>query len=472
MSEFSSVEELAQRVADGLADESVIAELEELMRADPSARVTYLRVMQLHQDLERKAARGTLGVGSSMELGLDDDAPIDLPITRSRRINPILVAAAALVLAVGSGLWITGWRSGDTPTAIITRLDQVGEPLAYLQPVEPGDRIDINAGLLELTYRNGVRLVLQGPADFTLEDAGRGRLERGALAAEVPRKASGFTVVTPTAEVTDIGTRFGVALLETGRTEFEVFDGEIEARSTMAESTVKSFKTGEAAAVDDGELEVQSISADSVRFRGVNDALNQRTVEAVADCFVQGGEHADRVSIEENLLIKQLGANNEVARKVWIRFDLADEPVDPTRPATLTVHTAKDIKPASWDIQIHGLLRGFTPANGRLGVDWRESKMTWNNAPGNESDSPVSMNSTGTLITSGRIRVDPETEPAGSYFTFTLPSLEPYLQSDGTVTLMVSTLSRRHEVLTLAAREHGSFAGPLLAFEMLKRNEK
>jgi len=120
----------------------------------------------------------------------------------------------------------------------------------YNQPFEPGDRIAINSGFMELTYRNGVRLVLQGPVDYTLVDADRGRLELGSLAAEVPPEVSGFTVVTPSAEVKDIGTRFAVALLDTGRTELEVFEGEVQAKSAMTGSVFKSFKTGEKAAID------------------------------------------------------------------------------------------------------------------------------------------------------------------------------------------------------------------------------
>jgi ferric-dicitrate binding protein FerR (iron transport regulator) len=462
-------------VADGLADEAMIAELEELMHEDSAARVTYLQVMQLHQDLERKAARGTLGATS---VGFTEAADPGQALSAPRTIRfprRIWMAVAGIVAVVIAGLALPGvrtWLFGDVPVATLTRLVQVDEPMTYHQGFHAGDRITFNTGFVELTYRNGARVVLQSPVDYTLEKAGYGRLELGSLVADVPPKATGFTVVTPSAEVKDIGTRFGVALLDTGRTEFEVFTGEVHARSAMAGDAFKSFKQGEAAAVGDGETAVENIAPNLKRFRAGKEALNQRTVEAVADCFVQGGEHADRVPIEENLLLKQLGANNQVARKVWIRFDVSGESVDHSRPATLTLHTAKDIKQGSWDIQIHGLIHGFVPAAGSQGFDWRESKMTWNNAPGNAIDSPVSLNSAGALITSGEIRVDPKTEPAGSYFTFTLPSLEPYLQSDGTVTLMVSTLTGRHQVLNLAAREHGSFAGPLLTFETRERNEK
>jgi hypothetical protein len=73
----------------------MIAELEALMREDASARITYLRTLQLHQDLERKSARGTLS-GEHPRV----DVPIELQVASSRRGGPVLAVAAALVMAV------------------------------------------------------------------------------------------------------------------------------------------------------------------------------------------------------------------------------------------------------------------------------------------------------------------------------------------------------------------------------------
>lgn len=466
MSDLSRVEDLAQRVADGLADEAMIAELEALMREDDSARIVYLQTLQLHQDLDRKAARGTLS-----ETAPCDDVPLEKPIVAPRRgrHRRWKLAAGITVAAIAGLALIIDWARlfAEPHMAIITRLNQVDKPLAYHQPFEPGDRIAFATGFLELTYRSGTRLVLQGPVDYTLVDEDHGRLELGSLAAEVPPGASGFTVVTPSAEVKDIGTRFAVALLDTGRTEFEVFEGEVTAQSTMTESTPRSFRTGESAAVDDGQTDVETIPTTRDRFLGVHDALNRRTVEATADRFVQGGKHADQIPIDgpDVLLLKQLGKNNEVARKVWIRFDLSGQSVDLLRPAQLTVHTAKAVTRDSWDVQLHGLMAGYQSPDGIQDVDWREDTLTWNNAPGNDVDSPVNMSSTAGRIASETIRVDPRIDPAGSWFTFTIPALKPFVQEDGTVTLMLSTVSGHHQVLNLSAREHQKFPGPLLTFE-------
>ena len=471
MSDLSRVEDLAQRVADGLADEAMIAELEALMREDPSARITYLQTLQLHQDLERKAARGTLS-----EEPVPVELPMDLPATSSRRWGPALAVAGSLLAAVVTWVWLTG-QGGvgeiDEPyIATITRLDQVDEPLTYHQGFRPGDRVTIKSGFLELTYQSGVRLVLQGPVDYTLEDAERGRLELGSLGAEVPPDATGFTVVTPSAEVKDIGTRFAVALLDTGGTEFEVFEGEVQAKNAMTGSTAKSFRTGQAGTVGDGETEVQSIPTTPDRFQSVHDALNYHTVIAVADRFVQGGKFADQVPVDgpDVLLLKHLGASNDVARKIWIRFDLAGQSVNLRRPATLTLHTTKAPSRSSWDVAVYGLKADFEPGQGILDIAWQESSLTWNNAPGNDVDSHVKMSSAAALIATDKVQLDPKDKPAGSFFTFTIPSLEPFLQKDGTVTLMLLPVTGGHRVLNFAAREHEQFPGPMLTFESQEQN--
>ena len=74
MSDLSRVEDLAQRVADGLADEAEFAELEGLMEEDRESRILYLKTQQIHQDLERQVSPGALG---SERTGQNE--PIELP---------------------------------------------------------------------------------------------------------------------------------------------------------------------------------------------------------------------------------------------------------------------------------------------------------------------------------------------------------------------------------------------------------
>ena len=286
----------------------------------------------------------------------------------------------------------------------------------------------------------------------------------------MPPAASGFTVKTSSAEVTDIGTRFAVAQLDTGRTEFAVFEGEVRAQGLAPDSETKSFTEGQAAAVDDGEKQVRSVSIRQVRCSTIGAELDQLTFEATADRFVQGGEHADVVPIDSPnmLLVKRVGSHMTVARKVWMRFDLSGQTVDRNRPATLTLHTSKDISPTDWDIELYGLLEGFKPTGGSQDIDWSERSLTWNNAPGNTS-SPTAFGKSkrSSLPRLGSMWIE---YPCRLLLHFQPSFLKPFLQPDGTVTLILSTSSGRHQVLNFASRENKTFPGPLLTIQSSGRD--
>ena len=110
------------------------------------------------------------------------------------------------------------------------------------KPAEPmhlveGQRLEVQSGLLEITYLSGARLILEGPATFILAAENAGQLDVGKLVATVPEKATGFAVETPTVTVSDLGTRFGVDVDSNGTTEIHVFEGlvEVQVPSNTAE---------------------------------------------------------------------------------------------------------------------------------------------------------------------------------------------------------------------------------------------
>lgn len=83
--------------------------------------------------------------------------------------------------------------------------------------------------LIEIKLRSGIEIVIEAPASFQFRDATRLELFDGKLAADVPKGAEGFTVVTPRGEVIDLGTRFGVSVSK-DKVETHVFEGEVEVR--------------------------------------------------------------------------------------------------------------------------------------------------------------------------------------------------------------------------------------------------
>lgn len=89
-------------------------------------------------------------------------------------------------------------------------------------------RLAIRSGLVELTYDSGVRVTLEGPADFTVKDGEVGLLTHGKLAATVPKGAEGFRVDYATGSVVDLGTEFVMDAKTDGSTELGVFAGMVE----------------------------------------------------------------------------------------------------------------------------------------------------------------------------------------------------------------------------------------------------
>ncbi len=250
MSDFSKIEDLAQRVADGLADEAMIADLEALLREDASARITYLQTLQLHQDLERKSARGTLGGENNVV-----DAPLEFPLSSSRRVSPFLAAAAVIMLVMTAWVWFAG---GDEIGEMleVSEAHWVGSPPG--EKLQRDQRLQLASGSVELRLVSGVRVVFEGKVDAVLGSAMEIALNDGQLFAAVPGKARGFRVITPGMNVVDLGTQFGVRVAETGA-DVHVFEGEVEIEAVSSDAAsqgVQTLTTAQAARFDSqGKLE-------------------------------------------------------------------------------------------------------------------------------------------------------------------------------------------------------------------------
>jgi hypothetical protein len=94
-----------------------------------------------------------------------------------------------------------------------------------------GRKYALSSGLMEITYDTGAKVILQGPVSFEVESINGGFLSVGKLTGKVEvEKAKGFSVRTPTATVTDLGTEFGVEVVDGGKTQVHVFRGIVEAR--------------------------------------------------------------------------------------------------------------------------------------------------------------------------------------------------------------------------------------------------
>lgn len=94
-----------------------------------------------------------------------------------------------------------------------------------------GETVSIEDGDCKVTLDNGVKLVVQSPASFVVENQMRCRLWNGRLTADVSPQAIGFRVITKHADIVDQGTRFGVAVEPDSGTNIAVFEGQVDVAS-------------------------------------------------------------------------------------------------------------------------------------------------------------------------------------------------------------------------------------------------
>ena len=141
------------------------------------------------------------------------------------------------------------WEQGSGARAPGRNSVQIPNPKSPIL-VSLGDKFALSSGLMEITYDTGAKVILQGPVTYEVESRAGGFLSVGKLTARLEKKAEGgrrakypvpifnpsilsssnplFSVRTPTATVTDLGTEFGVEVSREGGTEAHVFVGAIK----------------------------------------------------------------------------------------------------------------------------------------------------------------------------------------------------------------------------------------------------
>lgn len=185
---------------------------------------------------------------------------------------------------------------------------------------------------------------------------------------------------------------------------------------------------------------------------GAVKALNDRTLDTA---FSHGSD-------EETLMVRGK-ASATYSRKSWIRFDLSGQFYFTNAPARFDV-TYVDSPSYAGRVNIYVLEAGFTPASSNiLGTSWSESDIDWFNAPGNYTNSPYALLSADTDVKYTQWHTNNVTITNGDIISVTLTNLAEYLQSDETVTFIMSSYD--YAIGTrgyFASSENTNFSGPTL----------
>jgi hypothetical protein len=135
--------------------------------------------------------------------------------------------------------------------------------------------LKLSSGVMELEFKRGARVVVEGPARFQLVSDNEAFLHMGKLTAKVPDEAHGFKVTAPMLSVVDLGTEFGVRANGSKPAEMHVFTGLVEMQTPS--SSVKRMTQGEAVRVE--KRSVRKLRADRNAFVFEDELENLETSE-------------------------------------------------------------------------------------------------------------------------------------------------------------------------------------------------
>ncbi|MCE5186759.1 MAG: FecR domain-containing protein [Planctomycetaceae bacterium] len=200
-------------------------------------------------------------------------SPSALKVSRFALYTAV-VSAAALVLMV---LLVRMAPLREHSVAFLERaVDAQWENVSGT--ISKGDRLDAGPmklvrGYVEITMRAGGSVILQAPAEFTLESSRQIFLQSGRLTATVANAGGDktFVVRSPFGSIVDYGTEFGVYVGSEGATETYVFRGKVQLRDSsdplkFKDSILLSEGQGAAAELSGGILQIASKKVNSTQF--------------------------------------------------------------------------------------------------------------------------------------------------------------------------------------------------------------
>ncbi len=209
---------------EGSLDADQQAELLSRLNENPEEMRRFVEA-NVREQMLRDAARGL------MLLDQVNEVTSSLHQPQRRSLKRIITVVGSLAACLLVALFL--FQKSERGEAAIETFVSVASLYQTDSLLQNGDRlgsrtIEIQRGFIHLQFDDGVEVTLQGPARYELIGPGKTRLHTGLLTATVPPGGEGFQVSTPTADVVDLGTAFGIEIDAAGVPEVSVFDGKVE----------------------------------------------------------------------------------------------------------------------------------------------------------------------------------------------------------------------------------------------------
>jgi hypothetical protein len=156
---------------------------------------------------------------------------LDLLLKQVITIGVRIALCAGFILVIWGGIyyWLTHRVVATLGETVQARWAQSPQG----NDLRPG-WMTLEQGYARIVFKNGAETILQAPCRFRLCSPEKMILFQGTLSAIVPKRAIGFSIDTPTAEIVDYGTEFGVLVDAANQSEIHVFKGEVGVCSSTA----------------------------------------------------------------------------------------------------------------------------------------------------------------------------------------------------------------------------------------------
>lgn len=224
--------DLLERLSEGTLDESDRDQLVGMLREKPELRTVvkeHFLVSRALSQLERtepdfaeKTATHVAKIAAENEFGFAKK--VTGKIVRQRVAKTFAAAAVIALAAVPASLLL---RKPGVEVATLVRMDSQHGMISS-RTVKVGEKLEETSGLVRLDFKNGAIVAIEAPAKFTVVSDMEIALKTGKLNGWCPDTAHGFKVTTASADLTDLGTSFGITATQDGKAEFMVLDGAVE----------------------------------------------------------------------------------------------------------------------------------------------------------------------------------------------------------------------------------------------------
>ena len=150
--------------------------------------------------------------------------------SRQNRTVWIRIAAVVVICLIPLS-WILSRQGSpqkiETTVASIQGTNRISG-LNHGQTFQVGERVEMERGRAVLRFASGAKFAIEAPASFVITGPNGADLDVGRATVRVPGEIKGFTLVTPTEKIVDLGTAFGIEVAQNGTTSVAVFEGEVE----------------------------------------------------------------------------------------------------------------------------------------------------------------------------------------------------------------------------------------------------